>query len=579
MRKSLATPQQAHNRRSMLGFGSAAAKLKRQNVPEQKRLTFSANKTRPVASKRWSSQGTSMKDPRPLTNRGFQKQMIDDILEFLNENGYPHPITQKILGAPTTREFLRVFEFLYGCIDTNFKMGDKFQEEVPKILKSISYPFTISKSAMFSIGSLHSWPTLLGALHWMVDLIKTAGCIDIEEVLFTPSFNDEDHSRNYEKAFLQYYAQTYVLYMRDEDEASTEERKMLETSIIAMAGCSAEDHEQLKEEVEELEAELAALLAEPDPLAEAIKEKQMLEEKIEQDEIRIRELDQKSAVLKKQAQQYEKQLQDEGFNIRQLGDRSAEMRHKGAEVKRQLERLNNEGERVEQQNNEREIRYCQLYDQINTSINEYNDIVKELMLQPHITKHLGENSIILNFEHNTTDISEVKRNLMGILKKLSEAISEDCYNLDSKIINEEMKIQRMREEINDKNEHLDQLDIQIKKLESMLQEKLAELDELTGVSKKVVDQEIIMENDLKQMAAKLKKEKENVKNIEKSVRENSERFAKIEEDFVGEILNYCSKLQEYRQNVKAGATELNKSIQADIDHMKGLSEDLQKHEQ
>ena len=48
----------------------------------------------------------------------------------------------------------------------------KIEEEVPKILKSLKYPFTISKSAMFSIGSLHSWPPLLGALHWMVELIK-----------------------------------------------------------------------------------------------------------------------------------------------------------------------------------------------------------------------------------------------------------------------------------------------------------------------------------------------------------------------------------------------------------------------
>ena len=48
----------------------------------------------------------------------------------------------------------------------------KIEEEFPKTLKSMKYPFTISKSAMFSIGSLHSWPALLGALHWLVELIK-----------------------------------------------------------------------------------------------------------------------------------------------------------------------------------------------------------------------------------------------------------------------------------------------------------------------------------------------------------------------------------------------------------------------
>jgi len=64
------------------------------------------------------------------------------------------------------------FKHLYCQFDPNHKISQKIAEEIPKILKSLKYPFTISKSAMFSIGSLHSWPPLLGALHWMVDLIK-----------------------------------------------------------------------------------------------------------------------------------------------------------------------------------------------------------------------------------------------------------------------------------------------------------------------------------------------------------------------------------------------------------------------
>ena len=69
--------------------------------------------------------------------------------------------------------FSIIFQHLYSCINRNFSMANKkIEEEVPKILKSLKYPFTISKSAMFSIGSLHSWPPLLGALHWMVELIK-----------------------------------------------------------------------------------------------------------------------------------------------------------------------------------------------------------------------------------------------------------------------------------------------------------------------------------------------------------------------------------------------------------------------
>ena len=44
MRKSLATPQQGNGRRSMLGFGSAASKQR--GIPEQKKLNFSANRSR-----------------------------------------------------------------------------------------------------------------------------------------------------------------------------------------------------------------------------------------------------------------------------------------------------------------------------------------------------------------------------------------------------------------------------------------------------------------------------------------------------------------------------------------------------
>ena len=56
MRKSLATPQQGNGRRSMLGFGSAASKQR--GIPEQKKLNFSANRSRlqnsTVGSKRFA---------------------------------------------------------------------------------------------------------------------------------------------------------------------------------------------------------------------------------------------------------------------------------------------------------------------------------------------------------------------------------------------------------------------------------------------------------------------------------------------------------------------------------------------
>ena len=53
-------------------------------------------------------------------------------------------------------------------------MGKKPEEEVPKILRVLGYPFAISKSSMFAIGSPHTWPHLLAALTWLVELIKVS---------------------------------------------------------------------------------------------------------------------------------------------------------------------------------------------------------------------------------------------------------------------------------------------------------------------------------------------------------------------------------------------------------------------
>ena len=75
---------------------------------------------------RWSATGTTTKDPRQLTNRSFQRQMIEEIMEFLNESGYPHVINVKILSAPTTKEFLRVFEVNRSALHCNFCMYFSF---------------------------------------------------------------------------------------------------------------------------------------------------------------------------------------------------------------------------------------------------------------------------------------------------------------------------------------------------------------------------------------------------------------------------------------------------------------------
>lgn len=48
----------------------------------------------------------------------------------------------------------------------------KIEDDVPVLYKRLRYPFGISKSALFAVGSPHTWPGLLAALTWLVELLN-----------------------------------------------------------------------------------------------------------------------------------------------------------------------------------------------------------------------------------------------------------------------------------------------------------------------------------------------------------------------------------------------------------------------
>ena len=53
----------------------------------------------------------------------------------------------------------------------NPKNFGKIEDDVPAFFKRLRYPFQISKSALFAVGSPHTWPGLLAALVWATELL------------------------------------------------------------------------------------------------------------------------------------------------------------------------------------------------------------------------------------------------------------------------------------------------------------------------------------------------------------------------------------------------------------------------
>jgi len=93
-------------------------------------------------------RGTGRQDPRPLSDKPFIKESICNLITFLANNGFDHPISPRILHRPSTRDVNNVATFLIRRIDPNFSPSGKFEEEVIKIFKTVHYPFTIRKAGL-----------------------------------------------------------------------------------------------------------------------------------------------------------------------------------------------------------------------------------------------------------------------------------------------------------------------------------------------------------------------------------------------------------------------------------------------
>ena len=63
-------------------------------------------------------------------------------------------------------------QFLLRQVDPHIKAFGKIEDDVPTLFKQLKYPFQISKSALFAVGSPHTWPSLLAALGWLVELLN-----------------------------------------------------------------------------------------------------------------------------------------------------------------------------------------------------------------------------------------------------------------------------------------------------------------------------------------------------------------------------------------------------------------------
>lgn len=190
-----------------------------------------------------------------------------------------------------------MIEFLLRHTDPTFRLV-KLEDDVPFFFRMLNYPFQISKSALYAAGSPHSWPNLLAALAWLVDLYN------IQERQAEVKQQSEDFFDIYD-----YWAQSYEYFLQGEDVAYL----ALDERVLSQFSSAQEEAqgrvEQLANQVMELDKRREALKSEPRPL-EALKTKKgMLLCDVDKFNTHIQNWTSHKASLEKRVEQHKQQLE------------------------------------------------------------------------------------------------------------------------------------------------------------------------------------------------------------------------------------------------------------------------------
>jgi kinetochore protein NDC80 len=402
-------------------------------------------------------------DPRPISDKGYQASCARKVLDFLVGHGYEFQVTLKTLSSPTTKDYTNIMMFIIKYLDPSLlKNFAKIEEEIPQLYKRLRYPFTISKSNLTAVGSPHTWPSILAALSWVVELIEYCECAEKFRM------EDADERAAMDADFFEYVSESYQCFMSGDDErcdkidaekGSQIEEKALEVKKEAEGLLNA--NESLKEKIE-------ALRLAPQPLKEARKRL----EDTQNDKDRFLKLidnlqNHHSTLVRKVAElradfsslQTELRVVEED-NTAYRGRIAAQTVHPADIIRMNQEKSKLQGsldatrqqrDAAESKAEDTESQLRSKFDEIEDKASEYMSLAHRLQLVPATGKRAEGFNFETRLDRNaTTSGSMISLDFKGIVKPTLQRI-QDQYNAKARfLVKEELVLTEKMDAVQDR---------------------------------------------------------------------------------------------------------------------------------
>lgn len=162
-------------------------------------------------------------DPRPINEKAYMSACVKKLTQYLLSSGYDQNVSTRSLARPSGTEFSHIITFLLRKIDPTFNhAGSKFEDEVAHAFKRLGYPINVSKTALAAVGSPHTWPALLSALTWLIELLKCDEATPREEDWKNPQVQPQLDIKDIEErgtsSFYKFVAESYSVFLLGNDE-------------------------------------------------------------------------------------------------------------------------------------------------------------------------------------------------------------------------------------------------------------------------------------------------------------------------------------------------------------------------
>lgn len=533
-----------------------------------------------------------IKENRPLKDKSYMQREIQDIIQFLQEYNFSHQVTTKQLMNPTTKDFLRIFEFVYSFLNPNYKMANKHEEEIPQILKSLKYPFTLSKTAMFSLGSPHTWPHILGALHWLTEIVKFAMHVDVDQLLFSsgiPQEMEDDFQELTESEVLfRFVDKTYAEFMAGKDSFEDLEQELeqnLKRATLGIAG----DMEDLALEEKRLQNELHQLEQEPNQLSAAREKYDMVKLDNEKFDKFLKDLENHGKGLEQKYEDADLLVQQKELELSQLDQEKCSLEQQLANqklsavdvqrIQTEARMLNTAIDQTEKENQavdkacwDEERKIAKSQEELEKNITEYNSLARNSKL----ISADAENAHGIDFEmrHSFGDQSMANfiHTIKPSLQQLKRRVCEETNDINNQKLLEEERLDELNEIIENKEAVESKLEKNIEKLDADIahhkEKSKVESDTLTG-------QIAELESEMKMMmmiqeGGDVQKAQENLARMKESFERRTAEMDKEKEDYRQFLLKAATLVLEHKTKIQEHFQNLTESGKEHMENMKKL---------